>query len=164
MFIMVRGFEAKDADETAVVIRSQNGSVNEAGMNGLTQEVLLATPSILYGANPAVSKEVRKTGYRGDCSSHYGTPQTPRRPPWPEVVSGGPICQVINKGRCRKTNRQRGQQKMERMTFDLRRSRDTFKILWHSSFLHAGLAAAIDSAGVPFLVVRGCYHRGSTHT
>lgn len=38
----VRGYHAKDADETAVVIRFQNGPIAEAGVNGLTQEVLLA--------------------------------------------------------------------------------------------------------------------------
>ena len=38
----VRGYHSKEADETAVVIRFQNGPINEAGVNGLTQEVLLA--------------------------------------------------------------------------------------------------------------------------
>jgi hypothetical protein len=38
----VRGYHAKDVDETAVVIRFQNGPIAEAGVNGLTQEVLLA--------------------------------------------------------------------------------------------------------------------------
>lgn len=38
----VRGYHAKDADETAVVIRFQNGPIAEVGVNGLTQEVLLA--------------------------------------------------------------------------------------------------------------------------
>ena len=38
----VRGYHAKGVDETATVIRFQNGPINEAGVNGLTQEVLLA--------------------------------------------------------------------------------------------------------------------------
>lgn len=38
----VRGYHEKAADETAVVIRFQNGPIAEAGVNGLTQEVLLA--------------------------------------------------------------------------------------------------------------------------
>lgn len=38
----VRGYHSKEVDETAVVIRFQNGPINEAGVNGLTQEVLLA--------------------------------------------------------------------------------------------------------------------------
>lgn len=38
----VNGYHAKDVDETAVVIRFQNGPINEAGVNGLTQEVLLS--------------------------------------------------------------------------------------------------------------------------
>ncbi|WP_085033918.1 hypothetical protein [Ensifer aridi] len=38
----VRGYHAKEADETAVVIRFQDGPIAEAGVNGLTQEVLLA--------------------------------------------------------------------------------------------------------------------------
>lgn len=38
----VSGYHAIDADETAVVIRFQNGPIAEAGVNGLTQEVLLA--------------------------------------------------------------------------------------------------------------------------
>lgn len=38
----VRGYHNKDADETATVIRFQNGPINEAGVNGLTQEVLLS--------------------------------------------------------------------------------------------------------------------------
>jgi hypothetical protein len=38
----VNGYHAKDVDETAVVIRFQNGPINEVGVNGLTQEVLLA--------------------------------------------------------------------------------------------------------------------------
>ena len=38
----VRGYHSKEADETAVVIRFQNGPINENGINGLTQEVLLA--------------------------------------------------------------------------------------------------------------------------
>lgn len=38
----VRGYLAKEADETSVVIRFQNGPIAEAGVNGLTQEVLLA--------------------------------------------------------------------------------------------------------------------------
>jgi hypothetical protein len=38
----VRGYHDVAADETAVVIRFQNGPINEAGVNGLTQEVLLA--------------------------------------------------------------------------------------------------------------------------
>ena len=38
----VRGYLSKEADETAVVIRFQNGPINEVGVNGLTQEALLA--------------------------------------------------------------------------------------------------------------------------
>lgn len=38
----VRGYDNREADETAVVIRFQNGPINENGVNGLTQEVLLA--------------------------------------------------------------------------------------------------------------------------
>lgn len=38
----VRGYHNKDTDETATVIRFQNGPINEAGVNGLTQEVLLS--------------------------------------------------------------------------------------------------------------------------
>lgn len=38
----VRGYHDVAADETAVVIRFQNGPINEAGVNGITQEVLLA--------------------------------------------------------------------------------------------------------------------------
>ena len=38
----VRGYHNIDADETSVVIRFQNGPINEAGINGLTQEALLA--------------------------------------------------------------------------------------------------------------------------
>lgn len=38
----VRGYHSKEADETAVVIRFQNGPINEVGVNGITQEVLLA--------------------------------------------------------------------------------------------------------------------------
>lgn len=38
----VRGYFNQTADETAVTIRFQNGPINEAGVNGLTQEVLLA--------------------------------------------------------------------------------------------------------------------------
>lgn len=38
----VRGYHSKEVDETAVVIRFQNGPINEVGVNGLTQEVLLA--------------------------------------------------------------------------------------------------------------------------
>ena len=38
----VRGYHNKDADETATVIRFQNGPINEAGVNGLTQEALLS--------------------------------------------------------------------------------------------------------------------------
>ncbi|WP_205880111.1 hypothetical protein [Lampropedia aestuarii] len=38
----VRGYHNKAADETATVIRFQNGPINEEGVNGLTQEVLLA--------------------------------------------------------------------------------------------------------------------------
>jgi hypothetical protein len=38
----VRGYHAKDVDETETVIRFQNGPINEAGVNGMTQEVLLA--------------------------------------------------------------------------------------------------------------------------
>ncbi|BDR10692.1 ABC transporter ATPase [Comamonas thiooxydans] len=38
----VRGYHAKGADETATVIRFQNGPINEVGVNGLTQEALLA--------------------------------------------------------------------------------------------------------------------------
>lgn len=38
----VRGYQARGVDEKSVVIRFQNGPINEAGINGLTQEVLLA--------------------------------------------------------------------------------------------------------------------------
>lgn len=38
----IRGYHNKEADETATVIRFQNGPINEEGVNGLTQEVLLA--------------------------------------------------------------------------------------------------------------------------
>lgn len=32
----VRGYHSKEADETAVVIRFQNGPINEVGVNGIT--------------------------------------------------------------------------------------------------------------------------------
>lgn len=38
----VRGYHAKCVDETATVIRFQDGPINEVGVNGLTQEALLA--------------------------------------------------------------------------------------------------------------------------
>lgn len=38
----VRGYHDTANDETAVVIRFQNGPINEAGVNGLTHEALLA--------------------------------------------------------------------------------------------------------------------------
>ena len=36
------GYHEKTVDETAVVIRFQNGPINEVGVNGLTHEVLLS--------------------------------------------------------------------------------------------------------------------------
>ncbi|MBB3997200.1 hypothetical protein [Aureimonas pseudogalii] len=38
----VRGYHDRENDETATVIRFQNGPIAEAGVNGLTQEVLLS--------------------------------------------------------------------------------------------------------------------------
>lgn len=38
----VSGYHEKNVDETAVVIRFQNGPINEVGVNGLTHEVLLS--------------------------------------------------------------------------------------------------------------------------